>query len=92
MKPVELIVTNTLYEALDKMHQLPTEIRTPITDALCSMDGAEHVARTILAEIAHNASVSVVFKAIAAVGGPTTKTEIVQRITAVRDNQAAHAD
>jgi hypothetical protein len=90
-KPVELIVTNTLYDALDKMSVLPDQLRATITDALCSVDGADTIARAILAEIAHGASTSLVFKAMAAIGGPSTKAEIVQRITAIRDNQASHA-
>lgn len=92
MKPVELIVTNTLYDALEKMRCLPDDIRKPITDALCSQEGAETVARAILCEIAQHGRPNVVFKALATIGGPSTKSEIVQRLTAVRDQQASHAD
>lgn len=91
MKPVELILTNALYDLYGKIDIMPEEFKPQLTAELTSHKGAEQIARYVMAEISREASLAVVMRALVAAGGPSTLTEITQRMQAVKDQQDAHA-
>ena len=95
MKPVELVITNSLYESMGKVQEatsgLPALLQHRLLSELCSISAAETVARACLCDIAHNVAIKDVLRALAIVGGPSTLDEISQRMTAIIDQQSSHA-
>lgn len=91
MKPVELVVTNTLYDALETVSgvgkQVPSSVYEKLVDQLLNGDGGEVVTRRLLCEIAHGTSISTVLKALAAVGGPSTIDEVTRRMRCILDQR-----
>ena len=85
MKPVELVVTNTLYEILSNIETLPPEIQDKVKASTYLTDNAGYVARHILLEISQSASLPIVYKALAAINAPSTPDEISHRMQAVVD-------
>lgn len=81
MRPVELITTNCMHGIAEKVARLP---RT-IVDAATPETIVEAVARDILLNIANQARLDIVMKAIAAAGGPSDAGELAARFKAVQD-------
>lgn len=81
MRPVELITTNCMHGIAEKVSLLPAKIVEAATlDTIM-----EAVARDILLNIANQARLDVVLKAIAAAGGPSDAGELAARFKAVQD-------
>lgn len=81
MRPVELIISNVTHDIAEKLARFPaalSEISTPDTIM-------EALARDILSNIASDARLDVVMKAIAAAGGPGDAGELSARFKAVQD-------
>ncbi len=84
MRPVELIVVNTMYDVAEKMHSLPEALRGQFDDKLVS----ESLARDILIRIAQSARPEAVLKALAACGAPGDRAEILAQFAVVKEQSA----
>lgn len=82
MRPVELIVVNTMYDVAEKLHALPEQARGQFDDHVVS----ESLARDILLRIAQSARPEVVLKALAACGAPGDRAEILAQFQVVKEN------
>lgn len=86
MKPVELVIQNTLHEVASRIEIVPRPARD---DFVTRGDVGDQVARLLLCRLAHDAALPVVLKALAAIGGPATANETAQRLRAVLDQRHA---
>ncbi len=84
MRPVELIVVNTMYDVAEKMHSLPDNLRGQFDDKLV----AESLARDILLRIAQGTRPDVVPKALAACGAPGDRSEILAQFQVVKEQSS----
>lgn len=92
-KPVELITINAMHTLLDKIDGLhvPDALKKTLLSATFEQHGLEIVARTILQSLATEASMTVVLRALAAVGAPADLPQIRERMIATRDSRRAEA-
>lgn len=90
MKPVSLIVANTMHDYAPQLdHEL---IKKVFTDAPQKRgEFAAALARKLLCSISHEGADSVVYKALAAIGAPSSEAEIMQALESARDAQMAEA-
>lgn len=92
MKPIDLIVANFMHEAAtthDAIIEKGRRAGIP-EDKLRDIvgDGAsEAMARAILCEISHNASLGQVMRALSALGVAATIDDLVQRFRATQDQR-----
>lgn len=92
-KPVDLIVANTMYEAVDQIaivERLQTAAKKAKVDLsffgpMCD----EVIARRLLSEIANQASLKTVFLALSAVNAPSSVELIKEGLQAVMDRRQA---
>ncbi len=88
--PVDLIIATDLHAIADhhasnaSLHQMA---RTIVPDYEAML--ADHIARSFLCRIAHNAHLPVVLKALAAAGAPAEEAELLARYRAVREQQTS---
>lgn len=85
--PIDLIVTNCLHEVAEKIEVAPPALKAMLKRKLdeAAVPMAETVARKLLCDISHDATLPNVLKALAVVKAPFDLNEIMQRLTAVRD-------
>jgi hypothetical protein len=80
-KPVELLLTNALYDIVIHINGLPEQAVAGMTAEKL----AESTARTMAMAVAQLAAPAAVFKMLAAVGGPAGEDEVHRRVCAVRE-------
>lgn len=88
-KPVELIIANTVHDAAEQMAR-----NKLLFDTVQADPGAVHeaIARKLLCSLSHDAALSMVLRALGAVGGPATLSDIGARLVAARDAQSAESN
>lgn len=89
-KPIDLIVANVMHDATDALKKFDILLKAAERVGGRLMDGTDlnvEVARKLLCEIAHEASSTDVFRALAAVGAPSSIGDIKDGLQAVRDRQ-----
>lgn len=85
MKPVDLIVSTIIHANAGRLESLPEGVREAAL-AKCSLqDVAVEIGRKLLCEIAYEAPLPAVMKALEAAGAPATIEEIAQRFAAARE-------
>jgi predicted nucleotide-binding protein (sugar kinase/HSP70/actin superfamily) len=90
MKPVELIVANATHDVASKIEALTPENLARYEAWKAKDDFGDTIKsqlRDLLCQIAHNANDSIVSKALAAIGAPSTQAELEQRIESAREAQ-----
>lgn len=97
-KPVNLIVANTMHEAFALVHDMNTKAKElarvarkykadfdmqPLPENFI----ADQIARKLLCEISHEAKISEVYKALAAISAPSSAADIQEGLQAIEDKQ-----
>lgn len=92
MKPVDLIIANTLHDVAGAAVETAERCGKTTAEILSgSRVTGEAIARDMLRRIAADAPLSAVIKALAAAGGPVDQSEVAQRLNAVIEQQKAMA-
>jgi hypothetical protein len=90
-RPVELIITERMHNAAQRVEQAAGQDAAGTADAIAKPTFAEALARQLLCDVAHKASVPRVLEALAAIGGPSTPAEVMARLDAAREAQRREA-
>ena len=85
--PIDLIVTNCLHDVAEKIEAAPPSLKALLKRKLDEggVPMSETLARKLLCDIAHDAALAHVLKALAVVKAPNDLDELLQRLTSVRD-------
>lgn len=91
-KPIDLIVANTMHDTMRKVTDAHTVMCAATgKDRSIEVDriGREAIARHLLCQIAHDASMSNVFAALKAIGAPHSDDDISESVKAVLESMSA---